>query len=300
MEAVTALAGIAERVSRGQAIDAAEAELILRSHDLITIASMADAVRRTLRGTDTTFVRVFEVHVEAPPSTRPPGLAAGEVRIVGLPQSIEQAVSAVQSACAVAGGIPVTGFSLADLVVLASSIQVPLGDVLGHLREAGLHAIAEVPLDLLPEPTAPVETARTSGLVANRLTVHTLAAEARLSIVARARDLQRACGGFRAFAPLPRSMSVATPTTGYDDVKQVAIARVMVTAIPSIQVDWPLYGPKLAQVALTMGADDVDGVAAIDAGVLGTRRTAIEEIKGNIRAAALNPVERNGRFEVMG
>jgi aminodeoxyfutalosine synthase len=104
-------------------------------------------------------------------------------------------------------------------------------------------------------------------------------------------------GGFKAFAPLPRTMSIAEPTTGYDDVKQIALARLFVENIDSIQVDWPLYGPKLAQVALTMGADDVDGVAAVDPGVLGTRRSPIEEIRGNIRAASLEPVERNARFE---
>jgi aminodeoxyfutalosine synthase len=92
-------------------------------------------------------------------------------------------------------------------------------------------------------------------------------------------------------------MSSASPTTGFDDVKRVALARLLIISIPSVQVDWPLYGPKLAQVALTMGADDVDGVAAAESGVLGARRSALEEIKGNIRAAGLQPVERNGRYE---
>ena len=112
-------------------------------------------------------------------------------------------------------------------------------------------------------------------------------------MVARARDLQNALGGFRVFAPLPRTMSISAPSTGYDDVKQIALARLFAANIESIQVDWPLYGPKLAQFALTIGADDVDGVAASDPGVLGTRRSPIEEIRGNIRSAALEPVERN-------
>jgi aminodeoxyfutalosine synthase len=83
-------------------------------------------------------------------------------------------------------------------------------------------------------------------------------------------------------------------------VKQVAVARLLATTIESIQVNWPLYGPKLAQFALTIGADDVDGVAAVDPGTLGARRSPLEEIRGNIRSAALEPVERNGRHEVIG
>jgi aminodeoxyfutalosine synthase len=133
-----------------------------------------------------------------------------------------------------------------------------------------------------------------------RMTVHAMSEDRRTAVVTAARELQRSAGGFRAFAPLPRTMSVALPTTGYDDVKQVALARLMVDNIDCIQVDWPLYGPKLAQVALTMGADDVDGIVAVDPGTLGTRRSPIEEITGNIRAAHLQPAERNGLFEPRG
>jgi aminodeoxyfutalosine synthase len=122
--------------------------------------------------------------------------------------------------------------------------------------------------------------------------------DGRLAQVWRAKELQDRVGGFRAFAPLARTLSAAGPTTGYADIKQVALARTVVRNVPSIQVDWPLYGPKLAQVALTTGADDVDGVAAADPGTLGPRRSAFEEIRNNIRAAGLEAFERNGRFDV--
>ena len=89
------------------------------------------------------------------------------------------------------------------------------------------------------------------------------------------------------------------PTTGYDDVKRVALARLFAENIPSIQVDWSLYGPKLAQVALTVGANDVDAVSPIDDVSLGHRRAPLEEILRNIRAAGLDPQERNGRFEAL-
>ena len=65
-------------------------------------------------------------------------------------------------------------------------------------------------------------------------------------------------------------------------------------------MDWRGYGPKLAQVALTFGADDVDGVSAFDDRDLGTRRATLEEIQRNIRAASLDAVERDGRFAPVG
>ena len=146
----------------------------------------------------------------------------------------------------------------------------------------------------LPAPSVPPGTQVSSVL---RMTVSTLAEGQQVSIIERARTLQQTLGGFFAFAPLPRVMSVSAPTTGYDDVKQVALARLMVPGIDSIQVDWSLYGPKLAQVALTMGADDVDAVAAFEVENLGHRRSAVEEITRNIRAASLEPVERDGLFK---
>ena len=103
----------------------------------------------------------------------------------------------------------------------------------------------------------------------------------------------------RAFAPLPRRVNPAAPTTGFEDVKHVALARLVCDNVPSIQVDWSLYGPKLAQVALTVGADDVDGVSAEDESTEGRRRAPLEEIRRNIIAAGQQPVERNGRFELL-
>jgi 2-iminoacetate synthase ThiH len=62
-------------------------------------------------------------------------------------------------------------------------------------------------------------------------------------------------------------------------------------------VDWSRYGPKLAQVALTVGADDVDAVSPEDETTEGRRRAPLEEIRRNIRAAGQEPVERTGRFD---
>ncbi|MEO8522119.1 MAG: hypothetical protein ABI603_12195 [Acidobacteriota bacterium] len=280
------------------AIDAAEAQQLLESPDLIAIGVRADDVRREMHGARTTFVRVFEVHVDAVPGALPGGLAAGEIRLAGNPVSLEAALAAVRAVAGLAGGIPVTGFSLAELRAAAGA---SLPGACAALADAGLAAIAEVQVDqLTSDDEAAIAAVRRSGLGLSRLTVLEPNAADRLDLVLRARDLQRSVGGFRIFAPLPRHSSVAAPSTGYDDVKQVAIARLLAPDIESIQVDWPLYGPKLAQFALTVGADDVDGIAAVDAGVLGTRRSPLEEIRGNIRAAGLDPVERNARYEVLG
>ena len=294
MAAVTAttLEALAERVVQGQPLQDAEAALILESPDLVAIGMISDQCRRQLHGSATTFVRVFEVHAEAPPSALPLNLSAGEFRIVGPPSSVDAACRAVEAVRAVAGQVPVFGFALHTIEALGAADAFP------RLKAAGLDGIAEVAIDMGPSAAA-IAAARDAGLLVLRATVQDPPPDL-LALLVHARELLRSAGGFRAFAPLPRQLSIANPTTGYDDVKAVALARLVIREVPSIQVDWPLYGPKLAQVGLIVGADDVDGILAVDGGALGARRSPVEEIRGNIRAAGLEPFERNGRFERLG
>ena len=276
-------------------MEAMTAQQILDAPDLIAVGVAGDDVRRAMHGAKTTFARVFEMHVGAPAQALPGGVQAGELRIVGTPASVDAAVAAVRAAVALAGEVPVTGFALPDLLTLGA-----ISTVAAALKQAGLKAIAHLPIDRIDDAVDVVAGIRAAGLSINAITIDRLDDGARLQLCERARALQAAGGGFRAFAPLPRTMSIAKPTTGYDDVKMVALARTVATNIPSIQVDWQLYGPKMAQVALTVGADDVDSVLAVDAGALGTRRSPLEEIKGNIKAAGLEAVERDGLFRPVG
>ena len=267
-------------------------EQLLDTPDLIAVGVAGDDVRRRMHGLRTTFNRVFEIHVDAPPHALPARTHAGELRIIGRAANLDVLLATARSAVALAGGAPVTVFSMADVIALHGSVRTACG----ALKEAGVAAIVHLPLDLVELPELVAGDARSAGLDVLTLGIDTLDSESRLELCRRAAGLQTAIGGFKAFAPLPRTMSVTQPTTGYDDVKQIALARVVVGNIESIQVDWALYGPKLAQVALTVGADDIDNVAAVDPGVLGTRRSPLEEIKGNIKAAALEAFERDGLF----
>lgn len=275
-----------------------EARALLAERNLIALGARGDEERRRRHGMRTTFVRVAQVPVDAVPASLPGLAAAGEVRIIGKPASIDAAAAAARAVRAIAGAVPVTAFSLADLVDLAGSLAA-LPGALRQLAAAGLETIAEAPIDLLPDAAAAIVAARDAGLQVPRLTVQHAADDARLDAIARAREVQQAAGGVRVFAPLARVSSIAQPSTGYDDVKAIAVARLYLDNIDSIQVDWALYGPKLAQVALTVGADDVDAVSALE-GDLGRRRAPLEEIRGNIKAAGLDPAERNALFEAMG
>jgi aminodeoxyfutalosine synthase len=270
----------------------------LSTDDILNLGMLADAVRRERHGVRTTFVRVADVasDVDAPLSW--PN-AAGEVRIVGMPATRAAAVARVREAALRAKGVPVSAFSLVDLEQLAARERATLRAILEDLRAAGLDLVADAPFDRLQDPRRSIEEVNIAGLALGRLTIHQLPTPDALSLFRRVADLQHAVAVIRTFAPLPRRVNPAVPTTGYEDVKRVALARLTIQNIPSIQVDWELYGPKLAQVALTVGADDVDGVSPDDDTGQGRRRSPLEEIRSNILAAGQAPVERNGRFETL-
>jgi aminodeoxyfutalosine synthase len=271
------------------------------SHDIISLGMLADEARRRRHGTRTTFVRVADVTFADGAAPAPPPLA-GEIRITGTPASRAAAVARVaQVAAAIDGarGMPLSGLSLADIEELSAREGVTLRALLEELRAAGLELVAEAPFDRLHDARRSIEEVNIAGLALARLTIHRSPSADPVPLLKAVAELQRAVAVIRSFAPLPRTMNPAVPTTGYEDVKRVALARVIVENIASIQVDWSLYGPKLAQVALTVGADDVDGVSPEDDLTEGRRRAPLEEIRRNIRAASQEPVERNGRFETL-
>lgn len=270
---------------------------LVASHDIISLGIAADEARRARHGATTTYVRVADVN--APPGN-PLSIpsAAGEIRIVGTPASRAEALQRVSEVVAVAAGKPVSGYSLADLEVLAAQERVTLRDLLEQLRAAGLELVAEAPFDRLRDPKRSIEEVNIAGMRLARLTIHQLPTNDIENLYKQIAAVQYDVAVIPGFAPLPRTMNPAVPTTGFDDVKRVALARLFLEDVPSIQVDWSLYGPKLAQVALTVGANDVDAVSPLDDNAEGRRRAPLEEIRRNIRAAGLDPVERDGRFDL--
>jgi aminodeoxyfutalosine synthase len=286
-----------QRAAAGKPFSANDAARVLASPDLTSIGHLGELARKHASGDVITFSRVIEVLGGTFPASAGD---AGEVRLTDLVASIDQAVELTTRGRSFAGDIPLTGFSVANLFELCGRSADALESSARRLRERGLDAVAECPLDGFTDRDEAVSVVRAlerSGLAVWRLTINRASLDDRLQLIERAAAVRASSSGVQAFAPLPRHDPADQPATGYDDVRTVAVARLVCPAIPYIQVDWPLYGPKLAQVALMYGANDVDGVAAIDTAGLGARRSPLEDIRRQIRAAAGQPVERNGRYE---
>lgn len=285
----TLVTAVTAALDAGRIADGGAVAALAATTDVLGLGALADDARRAAHQDRTTFVRVHTLDLSTPPEQwGAPPAAATEVRLVGRPRSLEEATAAVRRARMLAGPIVVRGFWLADLDELGA---------FAALREAGLDEVAFAATG--PAAPAAAVRARAAGLA-----VRVIAADAspasRVDWLIDARGLATAIGDVTAVSPLPQQLDRTAPTTGFDDVRTVALCRLLVPGVPTVQVDWQRYGPKLAQVALGVGADDLDNVLPVDDATLGPRRLAVEEVRRNVTAAGLVPVERDGRWTAPG
>jgi 2-iminoacetate synthase ThiH len=284
-----------DRINRGDRLSPAEIRELAETPDILSLGMLADTVRRKIHGTRATFVRVADLAFDVVAASVPP--AAREVRLTGTPTDLDSAATAVETARSVAGDRTVVAFSWTDVARWSGGSSVDR--VLMRLRQAGLDAIADVHLDTIDEPTAAMKTLKSAGFQQVRLAISKAPADQRTDLLILASELHDAHGHIQSLNPLPLTLSTFRPTTGYEDMKMVALARLAAPNIPSIQVDWRRYGPKLAQVALTFGADDIDGISPSDDAPEGRRRAARAEIERNVTVAGLLPAERDGKFNLL-
>jgi len=277
---------LTSKVEVGEPLSADDIASLGATRDIILLGMLASTVRRKLHGTDVTYLRVADLG-------RTVSVAdAGECRIFETPPTLAACVETVETAREAAGDTPLSAFCLYELSKLPEGLPVALT----ALNKAGLTLLTQAPIDRLTDPERMLEAVTDAGLQVARLTIHETPQRDWTVVCQDIALLQTRLGSIKAFAPLARTLDPTQPTTGYADVKRVALSRVLIDTVETIQVDWRLYGPKLAQVALTFGADDIDSVSADDDLGQGRRRSPIEEIRRSIRAAGFEPVERDGNF----
>ena len=127
--------------------------------------------------------------------------------------------------------------------------------------------------------------------------------EERVDHLLRLRELQDETGGFQVLIPLafhPENTALAhlPRTTGFQDLKNIAVPRLLLDNFAHIKAYWIQIGPRLAQIALHFGADDLDGTIIEEtithaAGAATEAGMTHQEIERLIRAAGRDPVERD-------
>ena len=138
---------------------------------------------------------------------------------------------------------------------------------------------------------------------------HIETVDERLEHLDALRRTQDATGGFLAFIPLafhPKNTEMAehSNTTGINDLKNIAVSRLMLDNFPHIKAYWVMIGPKLAQVALAFGADDMDGTVKEEvithmAGAETEQALGHKTLIRLIQEAGRQPVQRDTLYNVL-
>ena len=214
-------------------------------------------------------------------------------------------------------------FTMVEVAFLAKRAKLSIRETLEKLKLAGVDSLpgggAEIFADRVRsiicdhkiDGTEWLETARTAhqlGLRSNATMLygHIENDEDRVDHLLKLRSLQDETGGFQTFIPLAfhpdnTPLKHLSKTTGMLDIKNIAIGRLVLDNFSHIKAYWQMLTPKIAQIALRFGADDLDGTVIEekiyhDAGAStpqGLRRSELERL---IREAGREPVERDTMY----
>ena len=227
--------------------------------------------------------------------------------------------------------VHIKALTAVEIAHLARIEKLSIEEVLTRLREAGL--------DTLPGGGAEVFSKGVRATIADRklaaedwINVHRIAHgmgirsnatmlyghveqdEDRVEHLGMLRDLQDETGGFLAYIPLAYHPDhnelgetlgrTGTATSGFDDLRNIAVGRLFLDNFAHIKTHWIMVTPSLSQIALTFGANDIEGMVVREkvyheAGATTPGALSLDHLLGLIRGAGRVPVERDSLYHVI-
>ncbi|MGB9934904.1 aminofutalosine synthase MqnE [Thermodesulfovibrio yellowstonii] len=221
--------------------------------------------------------------------------------------------------------IGVKAFTAVEVDYFSRISGLSIEETLIRLKEAGVDIMpgggaeifnSDVRAKICPEKISGerwleiIKTAHSLGIKTNATMLygHLESYEDRVDHLLKLRDLQDQTGGFLAFIPLSyqpenTQIKVSYPS-GIDDLKTIAISRLVLDNIPHIKAYWIMLGEKLAQLALLFGADCLEGTVieeriAHAAGARSKKGNTIEELVYLIKEVGKLPMERDSFYNVL-
>jgi aminodeoxyfutalosine synthase len=211
-------------------------------------------------------------------------------------------------------------FTMVEVAYLAKRAKLSIADTLQKLKNAGVDSLpgggAEIFADRIRHIICDhkidggewLETAKLAhqiGLKSNATMLygHVENDEDRVDHLLKLRALQDETHGFQTFIPLafhPENTALQhlPKTTGMLDIKQIAVGRLMLDNFPHIKAYWQMMSPKIAQISLRFGADDIDGTVIEekiyhDAGATTPQGMRRQDLIRLITEAGRQPIERD-------
>lgn len=220
-------------------------------------------------------------------------------------------------------GVHVHAFSPPEIQHISELSGLSVAETIARLKAAGLDSIpgggAEILSGGVRKRISPrkcsadewIEVMRQAHLQGMRTTAtmmfgHVETVEQRVESLRRIRDLQDETGGFTAFIPWPfqpenTAMADIHPAGGFDYLRTLAVSRLYLDNVENIQASWVTQGPKVAQVALMFGANDM-GSTMMEENVVAAAgvsfRMSEKDIRAIIEDIGMTPRRRNMYYEL--
>jgi aminodeoxyfutalosine synthase len=216
--------------------------------------------------------------------------------------------------------VHIKAFTMVEVAFLARRAKLTIEETLVKLRECGVDSmpgggaeifsarVRSIICDHKIDGSEWLETARLAhkhGFRSNATMLygHIENDEDRVDHMLKLREVQDETGGFQTFIPLafhPENTPLdhLPVTTGLTDIRQVAVGRLLLDNFAHIKAYWQMLTPKIAQIALRFGADDLDGTVVEekiyhDAGATTPQGMTRKELCRLITEAGRVPVERD-------
>jgi aminodeoxyfutalosine synthase len=211
-------------------------------------------------------------------------------------------------------------FTMVEVAYLAKRAKLTIRETLVKMKEAGVDSLpgggAEIFADRVRHIICDhkidgdqwLDTARLAheiGLKSNATMLygHIENDEDRVDHLIKLRALQDETGGFQTFIPLAfhpanTPLQHLFTTTGMTDIKQIAVSRLVLDNFAHIKSYWQMMTPKIAQISLRFGADDIDGTVVEekiyhDAGATTPQGLRRHDLVRLITEAGREPIERD-------
>lgn len=255
---------------------------------------------------------------------------ATEIHIVGgvdPKRDIYYYADMIRAIKAIVPTVAVKAFTAVELNYMIRQAGLSLEQGLQLLKDAGMESIpgggaeifaADIRTKICPQKGSAEEWLALHGMAhsmgidsnATMLYGHIESLEHRIDHLIRIREQQDISGGFNAFIPLKyrsanNSMSYLGETSVTDDLRTLAMSRLILDNVPHIKAYWVMYGKSTAELALSFGADDIDGTIEDStkiysmAGADERPTMSVEDIKRICAAAGFTAVERDTHYNTV-
>jgi aminodeoxyfutalosine synthase len=217
--------------------------------------------------------------------------------------------------------LDIKAFTAVEIDFFHKKFKLPIEEVLRQLKEEGMRTMPGGGAEVFSERVRKElfhqkigtqswleihRSAHKLGIASNATILygHIETIDERLEHLIKLRELQDETGGFLSFIPLafqPGDTGIKPRdqfTSAIDDLKMIAVSRLMLDNFPHIKAYWVMLTEEVASIALNFGADDMDGTVggeriAHDAGAISPSTMAKDQIIKIIRDAGKIPVERD-------